>query len=70
MSLQKREIAKQIVQLQEELSAIVKLISNSNYELEDERDYVNSLHLKAIVLERDIDQLQKQFSNIKEYEDN
>jgi uncharacterized coiled-coil DUF342 family protein len=65
MSLQKREIAQQIVQLQEELSAIVSNIKKA-HDNEDEcgQDHINSLHLKVVVLEQEIDQLQKQFKRL------
>ena len=65
MSLQKREIAAQIVQLQEELTHIVAGI---NEQYNTNSDYANTLRLRAVVIEQEIDQLQKQFSNIKEYE--
>lgn len=64
MSLQKREIAQKIVLLQEELSSIVEQIRKHDHECDDGRDFVHSLRLKSVVLERDIDQLQKQFERL------
>lgn len=68
MSLQKRELAQEIAQLQVELSIIIESIRLKNHECDDDIDRIASLKLKAVVLERDIDQLQKQFSTMKEYE--
>jgi len=65
MSLQKRELAQQIASLQLELSQIVEIITKIDNELgDDARDYIHTLRLRSVVLERDIDQLQKQFINL------
>ena len=66
MSLDKREIAQKIVLLQEELSSIIATVKyhDNDYEDKDEHDRVSSLRLKAVVIEQEIDQLQKQFKRL------
>ena len=66
MSLDKREIAQRIVLLQEELSSIISTVKyhDNDYEDKDEHDRVSSLRLKAVVIEQEIDQLQKQFKRL------
>lgn len=66
MSLQKREIAQKIVHLQDELSSIIADITKtSNSEDEDHKqDRINSWRLRLVVLEQEIDQLQKQFTSL------
>jgi len=65
MSLQKREVAAEIASLQLELSQIVEIITKIDNELgDDARDYIHTLRLRSVVLERDIDQLQKKFERL------
>lgn len=64
MSLQKRDIAKEIAEKQIQLSQIVEQIKQHDHECDDGRDFVHSLRLKSVVLESEIDQLQKQFVRI------